>query len=278
MELTPNEMKNHEFATQMRGYDKAEVNAFIEGAANALEEAYAKIEQLNRDNEALSSRYEELKRLEDTIKSAVLEAQKNADQIIKNAKKESELMLSEAKSKGEKLYEEKQKQMGDLDQKIQKLDYTKEQFYSKLRSEIEAHLKLVDSICPPNNGMKSEELNAEQRAKDEGDTARVKAPAAESKPESKPAPVPTPPTASKEENPSLDMHDDDIEAALENLNETPAKGIQVGDQNSKDAKDDEPTEVNKKAEPEEAMANVGNSETSDVKEEVKDGQSKGYDF
>lgn len=44
MEITPNEMRNHQFGTSMRGYNKAEVDAFIQGAADALEEARAELQ------------------------------------------------------------------------------------------------------------------------------------------------------------------------------------------------------------------------------------------
>jgi len=259
MELTPNEMKNHQFANQMRGYDKEEVKAFIDGAAGALENAFAENEKLNRDNQSLNVRYEELKGLEDTIRSAVLEAQKNANQIIANAKKESELILSEAKLESEKTLDSKQKQMGDLEQKIQKLEYTKEQFYSKLRSEIEAHLKLVDSICPPDKGMQSEEMTSEQN----GDKDKKAIQKANDEPESS----------------ELNMQDDEIDAALENLSGTtdkaPADEVMaesgkvpiLGNEGSQDEpKDGE-------------MVNVGeSSNTSDEKEDVQDGPNKGYDF
>lgn len=270
MELTPNEMKNHQFASSMRGFDKNEVKAFIEGAADALESAYSRIEQLNRDNEALKTRYEELKSLEDTIKNAALEAQKNAERVINNAKKEAELIIKQAKVDCEKMFEAKKKEMAGVDQQIQKLEYTRDQFYSKLRSDIEAHLKLVDSICPPNKGMKSEELQAR---KEEG--------------HDHPTPAEEPPKEKKERKPvpTLDMKDDDIDAALENLSEAPAEGIPAHEEppveEKEQKKEENPPaggEQENKAR-QEAMAEVAESkETSDVKEEVQDGQSKGYDF
>jgi cell division initiation protein len=270
MELTPNEMKNHQFSSSMRGFDKNEVKAFIEGAADALESAYSRIEQLNRDNEALKTRYEELKNLEDTIKNAALEAQKNAERVINNAKKEAELIIKQAKVDAEKMFEAKKKEMAGVEQKIQKLEYTRDQFYSKLRSDIEAHLKLVDSICPPNKDMKSEELQT--RKEDNPD---------------QPASAKEPPKEKEERKPvpTLDMKDDDIEAALENLSETPAAEMPASEESPTDEKQEQKEKIpsadgeqeNKARQ--EAMAEVAESnETSDVKEEVQDGQSKGYDF
>jgi hypothetical protein len=91
-----------------------------------------------------------------------------------------------------------------------------------------------------------------------------------------PTPAKEPPKEKEERKPvpTLDMKDDDIDAALENLSETPAGEKQE----QKEEKPPADGEQENKAR-QEAMAEVAESkETSDVKEEVQDGQSKGYDF
>jgi len=68
MELTPNEMRNHQFSSSFRGFNKAEVGAFKESAATTLEEARAQIQKLSEENELLSAKYNELKNLEEKLK------------------------------------------------------------------------------------------------------------------------------------------------------------------------------------------------------------------
>jgi cell division initiation protein len=241
-------MRNHEFGTQMRGYDKAEVKAFVEGAADALEIAINQFQALKNENEKIIAQYKQLKDLEDTIKSAVMEAQKNANQILANAKKESELMLSDAKQKSEKMYDEKHKHLKDIEDRIQKLEYQKESFYSKLRSEIESHLKLVDSICPKGTEMKSEVVTPNDNENEIGESEEIHAPEKESKP-------------------SFDMKDDDINAALDHLSGPSESANTEAPPPEPVGVENQPSENNKQ-------------ETSEENQGVQDGQSqsKGYDF
>ncbi len=146
MEMSPNEMRNQQFSSSFRGFNKAEVEAFKESVSSALEEARVEIQRLNQKSEMLSAKYNELKNLEETIKNAMLEAQKNAEQIVVNARKESELIIAETKRQRDKAVDEKYRILSELEGKIRKLEFTKKSFYSKLRSEIETHLQLVDSV------------------------------------------------------------------------------------------------------------------------------------
>ena len=148
MELTPNDIRNTTFESGFRGYEKEQVDAFIETVAAALEQARTDMARKAEEFDRLRKQNEELKEMEDTVKHAVLEAQKHADQIIAHAKKEAELMLSEAKQKRDAVIEERHRKVSEVQAKVEELQFTRNSFYNKLRGEIEAHLKLVNSISP----------------------------------------------------------------------------------------------------------------------------------
>jgi hypothetical protein len=46
----------------------------------------------------------------------------------------------------DRIIEEKYEKLADLDARIREIEFTRKSFYHKLRSEIESHLKLVDSL------------------------------------------------------------------------------------------------------------------------------------
>jgi len=218
MDLTPNEMKSHQFASAMRGYDKAEVKAFVDAAADALEDARADLLKLKEEYRTIQIKYEQLHNLEDTIKSAVLEAQKNANQILANARKEAQLVSEEARLNADKVLEKRQQHLSKLDSKIKEMEYTRETFYSKLRSEIEAHLKLVDSICPQESEMQSEEVkpNGDQ-AEDYDETPEPETRHQEpekTEPQNQ-EPESTEPQDRERKKPSLDMQDDEIDNVVD---------------------------------------------------------------
>lgn len=144
MGLTPNEIRNQEFSSSMRGYTRSEVEAFKEAAATALEEAKVELLKLTEENKALDGKYQDLKNLEETLKSSVVEAQKGADQTVKNSKKEAELIITEAKQKRDKIIEEKHQQLAELETRIHELGFTRKSFYARIKSELESYLKLIN--------------------------------------------------------------------------------------------------------------------------------------
>nr|MBN2276216.1 DivIVA domain-containing protein [candidate division Zixibacteria bacterium] len=268
MDLTPNEMKNHQFSSSMRGFDKAEVKAFIDAAADAFEDSRAELARIKDDYRMLQVKYEQLHNLEETIKSAVLEAQKNANQILANARKEAQLMGEEARIRADKMVEQKQQQIARLDSKIKEMEYTRETFYSKLRSEIEAHLKLVDSICPQETGMKSEEVQAE----------------GEMDVETEPEPEPE----RKREKPSLDMKDEDIDNVVDSFGPKEDLPEEPKEESRDEAREEKkPAPENKRPDfnmsdrdIDSAIDRLGkySGENPEEGETVKDGQSQGKDF
>ena len=54
MELTPNEIRNLKFSSSMRGYNRAEVDSFMEAAATALEEARVALLKVSEEKESLN--------------------------------------------------------------------------------------------------------------------------------------------------------------------------------------------------------------------------------
>ncbi len=144
MGLTPNEIRNQEFSSAMRGYTRSEVEAFKEAAATALEEAKVELLKLTEENKALGGKYQDLKNLEETLKASVVEAQKGAEQTINNSKKEAELIIASAKQKRDDVIEEKHHKLAELETRIHELEFTRKSFYARLKSELESYLKLMN--------------------------------------------------------------------------------------------------------------------------------------
>jgi len=283
MEMSPNEIRNQQFSSSFRGYNTAEVDAFKESIAVALEEARAEIQKLTQQYETLSAKYNELKGLEDTIKTAVLQAQKNADQIIANARKESELIIDETKRQRDRAVDEKYRILSDLEGKIQKLEFTKKSFYTKLHSEVEAHLKLVDSAyksetkSEPVEGTFKQETNPHSMGPSE--TTEYQEPEGEFEPEPEPIPEQTPkPEMVPEPTPEPERRSEDIRD-------------ETKPENQQENKNPEPTPPPEKPTPtppsrptldmpDDEIDRVVDhfAEISQEEEKVTDGQPQGKDF
>ncbi len=148
MELTPNEIRNLKFSSSMRGYNRAEVDSFMEAAATALEEARVALLKVSEEKESLNRRYEDLKGLEETIKVAIVEAQRGAETMLSNAKREADLVVAEARRRRDDAIEQKHRRVVELEQRYEELEFTRRSLFAKLRADLGVFLKLLESMDP----------------------------------------------------------------------------------------------------------------------------------
>src|SRR5262249_49037859 len=99
MKITALDIQQMVFKTGFRGYDKEEVNRFLEEIAETVEE-------LNRENAIqrekiafLEQQLTELKRTEATLSNTLVSAQSLAEAVKRSAQRESELDIKEAQLK-----------------------------------------------------------------------------------------------------------------------------------------------------------------------------------
>jgi cell division initiation protein len=156
MELTPNDIRNQKFSSSFRGYDRVEVDGFMEEVASALEESKVQSMKLAEEKESLSKRYDDLKSLENTIRNAVVEAQKGAETILSNAKKESELIVSEAKHQRDVAIEEKHRRLAEMEARLEELLFMRRTLFIRLRADIGVTLKLLEAMNPMDEEKKSQ--------------------------------------------------------------------------------------------------------------------------
>ncbi len=107
--ITPQEIELKEFSRSVRGYDRDEVDEFLDVIILDLQDLLASVDEIKKENEELKAEIEEHKKSQqkvmDTLESAKRlmkdmsdSAEKRADIIIQNAKMDAELILNEARS------------------------------------------------------------------------------------------------------------------------------------------------------------------------------------
>jgi len=146
MDLSPNDIRSYEFPNQMRGYAREEVDNFLDRVADALEGVKHENLKLSMEIESLKSQLAGLMQFEDTIKSAAIDARRNADMTIATAKQEAEMITSKARTEADNLIAQRSRDVAEIENQITKLGLTKKSYLSKIRSLIQAHLEMVDEI------------------------------------------------------------------------------------------------------------------------------------
>lgn len=117
MRITPLEIRQKSFEKVLRGYDKDEVNAFLQSLSQEWErnlddvkELRIKLEATEREvsklREVESSLFKTLKTAEDTGASVIEQANKTAELILRENQINADAMIREAKAKAKNTIEE----------------------------------------------------------------------------------------------------------------------------------------------------------------------------
>ena len=99
--LTANDVRNVTFARAARGYKINEVDDFLEQVVETVDQLHSENAELIRKLEVLADRIQEYRNEEDSIRSALLTAQKSADKILKEATEEKERILADARQQAD---------------------------------------------------------------------------------------------------------------------------------------------------------------------------------
>ena len=146
MDLSPNDVRNYEFSTQMRGYARDDVDDFREQIAAAMEILKQENHKLSMEIDSVKMQLSGLRHFEDTIKDAAIDARRNADMTVANAKSEAELIVSRAKTEVSEIIGSRARKVHEFEEEIVRLQRMKKSYLSKLHSLIKSHLDLLDEV------------------------------------------------------------------------------------------------------------------------------------
>jgi cell division initiation protein len=138
------DIQRQKFQTKLKGYDPEEVQNFLIGVAEELED-------LNRQNDLYKQEIENLKEVlagfqerDMILKNTLVTAQKTSEAITINAKKEAELIIKEAEFKGSKIMEHAQNQVQRIQRDVLDLKLQRKALQDKIQTSVNIIQKLLD--------------------------------------------------------------------------------------------------------------------------------------
>ena len=170
MKITPIDIQQMEFKTRVRGYDRREVDAFLD----AVSENYETIVRENRglrDRMAdLELQLSELKKKEATLNNTLVKAQGLVEQMHQNAHKEAELITKEAEMRAEQMMKTALTKISDTRNEILDLEKEKIVFVEKVQSLVRTFQKTIEAMEKQDRGLdhrrRSGHAPAEERQDD----------------------------------------------------------------------------------------------------------------
>lgn len=148
MKITPLDIRQKRFETSFRGFERREVEAFLELAAAEFEEIVKENIALKEEQKRLLSRLEVHQERERTLQETMVTAQRISEDMKAASKKEAEITLADAEHQAEKIVQGAHQKLVQVIEDINELKRQRVQFESQVRSVVDAHMKLLETFAP----------------------------------------------------------------------------------------------------------------------------------
>ena len=114
MALTPLDIQNKSFPVKMRGYEKDEVDDFLDLIVRDYEDAVQKNRELEKALKHAEEKLEYFNELKDALNKSIIVAQDTADKVKTSASKESEVIVTSAQNKADEMVAKAEKRAHQL--------------------------------------------------------------------------------------------------------------------------------------------------------------------
>jgi cell division initiation protein len=146
MKITPADILNQKFGISFRGYDRDEVDAFLDLIAKDMEDLLRENSFLKDEIEKLNAEVARLREMEETIKDTIISAQKMAETFKENARKESENIIDAARLQAEKICFEATKEVAETKAELQKLQSKLIELKEVVKGIFEGFIENIDRV------------------------------------------------------------------------------------------------------------------------------------
>ena len=142
--ITIVDIQHKEFKKSLQGYDRNEVNEFLDEIIETLEDEAQSRAALEAEISDLRERISHFKAMEESLQSTLLLAQRTADEVKAAAHKEADLIRQEARIAAEREIASLGDRIDEARREAQRHSDTAEKARSELRSLLMSHLALLD--------------------------------------------------------------------------------------------------------------------------------------
>lgn len=153
MSITALEIKQKTFARTIRGYDVAEVNAFLSMLSTEWEHQVVKAKELERELKQLTDKLEHYERIEATLHETLQTARENAEQRLENARRDAQNKIDKAEMEGEHILQQARQQRQEIRQSTLKLLERREEIIGGIKSYLDMAQRSVQAFENDTEGL-----------------------------------------------------------------------------------------------------------------------------
>jgi len=145
MRITPMDIEQQEFSRSFRGYNEEEVDDFLDKIVKDYEELINENVRLNEEIERIQEKLKEFGEIEETLRSALLNTQKSAEEMKGRVEKEAKVIIEKAEMEAKALKQQVFQREDLVKTEIDNLRRYKFTFKEKFKSMLNLYLKMIEN-------------------------------------------------------------------------------------------------------------------------------------
>ncbi|MDD5014129.1 MAG: DivIVA domain-containing protein [Atribacterota bacterium] len=145
MRITPMDIEQQEFSRSFRGYSEEEVDDFLDKIVKDYEELINENVRLNEEIEKMQEKLKEFSQIEETLRSALLNAQKSAEEIKGRVENEAKVIIEKAEMEAKALKHRVLQSEDLVKNEIDNLRRYKFIFKEKFKSMLNLYLRMIEN-------------------------------------------------------------------------------------------------------------------------------------
>lgn len=145
MILTPGGIRKQEFNKSFRGFDKEEVQAFLEKLSAEVEALFNENETINKELEETKQRLENFVQIENKMRQTIAEGELKSNQLLDEAQNKAGVILRLAEEKSIDILQKSRDEADNLKSAIINLREEKEILIAKLKTIINYQSHILET-------------------------------------------------------------------------------------------------------------------------------------
>ena len=134
------------FNSSLNGYNKLEVNNFVNEVTSEYESMLAKLKKQDEDILSLKQELEKYKNMENTLNRAIMIAEDASNQIKKVARDEAQGLIDDARRNASRIVNDALLKADRVEQDAETLKRRVSIFKRRLRSVVDEQIEFIESI------------------------------------------------------------------------------------------------------------------------------------
>ena len=142
-DIMPIDIVNQKFRQGLRGYVQAEVDDFLGKVADAYSKTLEENDRLKQQLEEAERALRRYQEAEETIKNALVLAEKTADEARRRAQEQASLVVREAEQQGREIVAAARREADGIAREAEGLRRERHRFEAEFRALLETYLHLL---------------------------------------------------------------------------------------------------------------------------------------